>query len=786
VRAIHTKLFRDMWNMRGAVITIALVVGSGVAAFVTLRGTYLSMIRSRDQYYSAQRFGDVFAQLERAPDSLHEKLEDIPGVARAYTRVMGAGRVPLAQLDEPAAALVLSLPEHEKPPLNGVVLMNGRLPNPERDDEALLVERFAVSHAVQPGDALKLVIEGRERMVQVVGIVMSPEFVLSVPPGATAPAPERFAVLWMPRPAVEAAFDMRGAFNDVVLDLAPAASEDDVVLKLDELLDPYGGLGAQPRARQTSNYYLTQDMAMLGVMATMAPFIFMSVAAFLLNVVLSRLVELDRPQIATLKAVGYTNSEVGLHYLQLTLMIALGGSALGLGVGAQLGGSLVQLYTRFYRMPALTYRMDHDVAASALLIALFAGLVGSALAVRRVMRLPPAEAMRPVAPPTYKRATFGTALLSLLTPAARMVGREIMRRPGRMLVGATGIAAATGLVMMGQFFVASVDFLFNYYVPRAQSETLAVAFVNPVPEAALHRLAAVEGVRDVQWQSMLSARARHGHRERIVTLIGRGSRNDMRPLLDDRGNEVAFGADEVLFTETLARLLEVKPGDSVRVEPMQGERTPITLTMTGTVSELMGLWIHVPSRTLFSALGQAPHAQMALLFVDADKVESVQAEVNDMPMVSSVLRKDLLLAEMRSQTGDSIGGFASVLTLFAVVIALCVVYNNARVALSMRARELASLRVLGFTRGEISSILIGELGLQVILGIPLGLVFGRVISEAMISSGDPEAFRFPSILTGYTLSFAALVVVVAAVVSALLVRRKLDKLDLIEVLKTRE
>jgi putative ABC transport system permease protein len=785
VRAIHIKLFRDMWNMRGTVITIALVVGCGVAAFVTLRGTYLSMIRSRDRYYSAQRFGDVFAQLERAPDALAKKLEDIPGVARAYTRVVGRARVPLPELDEPAAGLVVSMPEGEAPPLNGVVLMQGRMPTPERDDEALLVERFALSHHVEPGDALKLVIEGRERMVRIVGIAMSPEFVLSVPPGSTAPAPERFAVLWMPRPAVEAAFDLRGAFNDVVLDLSPTASVDDVIIRLDELLDPYGGLGAQSRARQISNYYLTQDMAMLAVMATMAPIIFMSVAAFLLNVVLSRMIELDRPQIATLKAVGYTNFEVGIHYLQLTLIIALGGSALGLGAGAQLGKLLIQLYTRFYRMPALTFRLDADVAASALIAALVGGLLGSALAVRRVIRLPPAEAMRPVAPPAYKRA-FGTALLSLLTPAARMVGREMLRRPGRMIMGAAGIAAATGIVMVGQFFMASVAFLFNYYVPRAQAETLTVVFAKPVPEAALHRLEAVEGVRDVQYQYLLQARARAGHRQRIITVVGRGSRNDMRPLIDAHGNEVPLGRDEVLFTDTLGKLLELKSGDSVRIEPMQGDRTPFSLAMTGTVSELMGLWIHLPARTLFQKLGQAPSAQIALLYVDADKVEAVQEEVNDMPIVSSVLRKDLLLNEMRSQTGDSVGGFASFLTLFAVIIALCVVYNNGRVALSMRARELASLRVLGFTRGEISSILLGELGVQVLLGIPFGLWFGRFISAAMIQSGDPEAFRFPAVLTGQTLSFAALVIVLSAVATALLVRRKLDKLDLIEVLKTRE
>ncbi len=804
MRAIHTKLFRDIWLTRGAVITIAIVVAAGVAAYVTLRGTWLSMVNMRDRYYSAERFGDLFVHLERAPDTMISRLEALPGVARAYTRVVGPARVPLEhavrvgprtgknastppeKLDEPAQALVISIPEHDAPPLNGIVLREGVLPNPERSDEALLVEMFAEKHHVQPGDSLKVVMEGRERMLRVVGLAMSPEFVLSVPNGASAPSPNRFAVLWMPRPAVEAAYDMRGAFNDVVLDLSPDANADDVKTRLDALLESYGGLGSQKRERQISNYFLTQDLALLGVLATMAPIIFLSVAAFLLNVVLSRLVELDRPQIATLKAVGYTNFEVGLHYLQLTMIIAIGGGITGLSFGTWLGGSLTRLYQKFYRMPALEYEVDANLFTGAMVVAILAGLAGAALAVRRVVRLPPAEAMRPVAPPSYRRDGLGSALLHLFTPSARMVAREVMRRPGRLVLGTVGIAAATGIVMIGQFFGDAMVFLFHYYVPKAQSETMAVSFVKPVPTDSLAALRVIEGVRDVQWQSTLAVRVRSKHRDQVVTLIGHPERGDMRPILDSVGTTVPLGRDEVLFTETLAKLLDVKPGESVRIEPMQGERTPRVLTMTGTVDELMGMFIHMPSTKEFALFGDAPNASSAILLVDANRVKAVQAEINDMPQVTSVMRKDLFVAELRKQTGDSIGAFTMVLTLFAVAIALSVVYNNARVALSMRSRELASLRVLGFTRGEISSILISELAVQVLLGIPVGLVLGRFMSVAMVSANDPEAFRFPTGITNHTLAFAALVTACAAVGSALLVRRKLDKLDLIEVLKTRE
>jgi putative ABC transport system permease protein len=786
VKTLTRKLLRDIGNMRGAVFTISLVVAAGIAAFVTLRGTYLSLTDTRDRYYSQQRFGDVFSSLERAPLSIGDDIAAIPGVARVYTRVSGSARVPLPSLQEPAQASVISIPEQGAPPINGVQLMSGRMPSNDREDEALLLEHFAEKHDVQPGDLLSVVIEGRERSLRIVGIAMSPEFVLAVPNGSSAPSPERYAVLWMPRAAVEAAYDMRASFNSVLVGLAPGVDAEQVLPKVDQLLDRYGGLGAYSRKRQVSNYFLTQDLGQLSTLATIAPLIFLGVAAFLLNVVLSRLIELDRPQIATLKAIGYSNREVGLHYLELTLIITLTGAALGVLVGAWLGGHMTAIYVSFYRMPGLAFRMDSDLAVSSLLVSLFAGVAGSAISVRRVILLPPAEAMRPAAPPSYGQGPVGRAITKQLNTAARMVAREITRRPARTVMSAIGIGAATGIIVIGQFFSDAMNYLVDVHLQAANRETMAVSFVSPVQADAVLALKSIPGVRDVQWRSLLQVRVRSGHRERVVPLVGHPARHTLRPLLDDKVREVPIPDGSVIFTDMLAKVLGVGPGDQVSVEPLTGDRTPRPLRITATTSELMGLWIHMPDDDFQRWLGIAPMATEALLVIDREQVDAVQDELMDMPQVASVVRKELVIDEFRRQQGETMGTFAWVLTMFAITIAVSVVYNNARVALSLRGRELASLRVLGFTRGEISAVLIGELGVQVLLGIPVGLVFGKYLAQAMISANDPEAFRFPTAISHHTYSFAALVTVLAAIASALLVRRKLDKLDLIEVLKTRE
>jgi putative ABC transport system permease protein len=631
-----------------------------------------------------------------------------------------------------------------------------------------------------------VIIEGRERMLRIVGVAMSPEFVLAIPNGASAPAPERFAVFWMPRPAVEAAFDMRAAFNNIVLDLAPGMDADQIVPKVDELLDKYGGLGAQPRARQISNYFLTQDLEQLSTLATIAPLIFLGVAAFLLNVVLSRLIELDRPQIATLKAIGYSDREVGLHYLELTLIITLLGATLGIGLGAWLGQHMTALYVTFYRMPGLHFRVDAKLFVGAVAVSLLAGLVGSIISVRRVILLPPAEAMRPAAPPSYGQGGIGQYLTRQLGTAARMVAREISRRPMRTVLSAVGIGAATGIIVVGQHFSDAMNYLVDYYIQAQQRETVAVNFVNPLSKDQAGGLEALPGVRDVQWHTLMQVRVRSGHRERTVAVIGHPARHSMRPLLDADGNEVSIDPGTVYFTDMLARVLHVEPGDSVVAEPLIGDRTPRKLTLTGTVSELMALWIHMPEDEFSHWLGTSGMVTGAVLSVERDRIQDVQDELMKMPQIASATRKELIVAEFRKQQGETMGTFSFVLTMFAVTIAVSVVYNNARVALSLRGRELASLRVLGFTRGEISSVLIGELGVQVLVGIPFGLWFGKLLVRGMLSANDPEAFRFPVAISHHTYAIAALVTALAAVASALLVRRKLDKLDLIEVLKTRE
>ena len=784
---LDRKLLRDLVQLRGQVVTIALVVGAGIAAFVAIRSTYGALRDSQAAYYDRYRFGDVFAHLERAPNSLADRLREIDGVATVYPRVVDRVRLPMPGMPEPAVATLVSLPGTERAPVNGVHLVKGRRPEPGRDDEALVLEAFANAHGLVPGDRLDAVIHGTLREIRVVGLAMSPEFVFAMAAGQMAPDEKKFAVLWMDRDGIAPAFDMEGAFNDVALLLQPGASTAAVKERVDRILEPWGGLGAVARDRQISHFALEQEMTQLQSMATTAPAIFLFVAAFLLNIVMSRMITLQRPQIAALKALGYANQAVGVHYLKLVCLIVLIGTTLGVLAGQWLGREFTELYTRFFHFPLLRFRIDGSVLATGVLVSLGAGIAGTLGAVRRVVRLAPAEAMRPPPPTSYRAGiTERLGLWRPLGPIARMILREVTRRPLRLLLSSFGIALAVGIMVVGASFADAMAYLIDDFMASSQREDMEVIFQGPTDGSAARELAHLPGVLRVEGMRSVPVRFVHGARERDGVIIGYPTPPRLRRLIDRHLDPIPPPQEGVALTRTLAEILGLRLGDTVRVEVREGDRPVRDVPVAALVDELMGLQGHMALSSLNRLMGDQDVVSSAVLAIDAAQYPALRDRLTDMPGVQGLSLRDTMIALFREQSGENVRVFTWILTLFAAVIAVGVVYNNARISLSMRSRDLASLRVLGFTRGEISTILLGELFLQVALAIPIGLTLGRAMAEGMMSQTDPEMYRLPTIISGKTYAFATVVTLAAALLSALLVRRKLDRLDLIGVLKTRE
>lgn len=788
VRALNRKLFRELSRLKGQILTIALVIASGITSFIALRGTYASLEASRQAYYDRYRFAHVFARVKRAPESLASRIERLPGVARAQTRVVEEITLPLEGMARPAYGRLLSLPANAEPATNALCIVQGRAPERGREDEVVVLKAFADAHQLEPGQRIPAVLGGKLRQLRVVGVALSPEFVYAIRPGAMVDDPTRYAVLWMERTTLAAAFQLEGAFNDITLRLQPEASETAVRAALDQLLAPYGADGAHGRREQISNRILGDELAQLATLATMIPLVFLGVAAFLVNLVLGRLIRLQRHELATLKAVGYGNREIGWHYLGLVVVVMVPGMLLGLLGGWQFGRVVVTAYARVFRFPDLSFRMSAGTVAIGLVVSGLSAGAGALFAVRSAVRLPPAEAMRPPAPAHYRRSLVErVGLAALLGPTWMMVVREILRRPFRTLLSSLGIAGAVALLILGRFGWDSISHYFEAIFRRQQRQDLSVNFARAIAPRAVGELRRWPGVLAAEGQRAVPVRARFEHRVRDSLLIGLPEQPSLRRLVTRFGAGQALSKDGVVITATLGQVLGLSLGDRIDLDVLEGDRRRIRPVVDGFLDEANGLQIYARDELVAELSGDHGTVSSVLLRVAPLELEAVERRLSRSPQVIDVADAVNDMQRLR----DMNASFIDIWTVVSIALAASVIfgvnYNNARIALAARSRDLASLRVLGYSEREVAKVLLGGLAIEVALAVPIGLVLGRVWAEQfMRMSLDPETFRWSVTVAPRTYFMAAAVAIGSAALSALWVRRSLNDLDLIGVLKTRE
>ncbi len=787
VTPLNRKLLREVWAMKGQASAIALVIGCGIAMFVMYLSNFGSLERTRQTYYERQRFADLFAGAKRAPDRLRERLRAIPGVSEVEARVVADVVLDVPGLDEPASGRLVSIPATRRPALNDLYLRAGRWVSESGADEVIASEAFTDANGFHVGDAIAALVNGRRRRLTIVGIALSPEYVYSIRPGEIVPDARRFGVFWMDHRALASAFDMEGAFNDVVIALGPGAVEGAVVAELDRLLAPYGSRGATPRALQFSNWTLENELMQLRTFGFFVPAIFLLVAAFVLNIALTRALALQRPQLAALKALGYTNRELAWHYVKWALVIALGGAILGVAAGAWMGSGMIQLYNQYFRFPTLFFQLTPSVVVGALLVALVAAALGAATAVRRAVRIPPAEAMRPEPPARFRQSVIETpALRRRLPTAMRMVLRNLERHPGRALSSIVGIAFAAAIFQFGVGFVDAMDILIETQFSIAERQHVTIAFVEPASPAVRHAVARLPGVLYAEPQRVVAARLRAGSRTRTLAITGLPRDPALRRVVDLQGDVMPRPAGGVVLSKVLADVLDVAPGEVIRAEILEGHQPVLDLPVTGVVDDTFGISAFMEADDLHRLMREPPVWSSAALLIDRAREPALLERLKALPVVAGVAVKQVVIDNFRQTMAENMGLMLTFNVGFAGIIAFGVVYNAARVSLSERSRELASLRVLGFTRAEISLILLGELAVLTVLALPLGALIGAGLTVAMVQSFQSEIYRFPLVITPRVMALAALVVITAAILSGLVVRRRLDRMDLVGVLKIRE
>ena len=788
MQALHHKLTRDLLHLRGQVLAVAAVVACGIAVFVLMRSMFESLIFERDQYYEQYNFADVFASLKEAPEYISDRIIAIPGVSAVSSRLVFDVTLSVPGLGEAATGHFVSLPFYGKPKLNGVFLREGRFIDSSHDDEAVASEVFMKANKLHIGDSISAVLNGRLQMFRIVGSGLSPEFVYEVKGGTSIfPDDKHYGVFWVSRKALEHAFDITGSFNDVSLRLSPKANKAEVMSALDILLKPYGSIGAYDRTLQISYQFLQAKIDQYKSMSDRLPLLFLAVAAFLIHIILSRLIATEREQIAVLKAFGYSNARVALHYLEFAMATVLTGAFLGIILGLWAGSGALALLIQFYHFPILEFHLAISTFFFSFAVTTFASCLGAFNSVRAAVKLPPAEAMRPEAPAVFKPGIFERlGIHKILSTSGRMVLRDFERRPVKALLSMVTIAFAVSLLIAGSELIDAIHDVISIEFYTSRHEDLAVGFRVPRPEDVRYDLSRMQGVMHVEGARTIPVDLSFGARTKRVAIQSLESRGILRQLVDEKRVIHPLPIHGLSLTSFLAHELGATVGDTVRVEVLEGRQRVSYLVVEDTINEMLGISAYMDIANAGQITGEDRDYSEALLAIDPEYAARIQHSLENMSFVTGVTLRTGMIGDYQKTIADSMLSINFVFILFASVLAFGVIYNSGRITLSERGREFASLRVLGFTKREVAMILIGQQASIVLLGIPIGFGLGYFVNMLITGSYSTEIFRMPFEFTTQSLGYSAIVVLLSAVISNIFIIRRVYHLDIIEVLKTRE
>ena len=790
MRALDVKLLRDLWRIRGQAISIAFVTAVGTAAFVTLLGTLYSLEETQAAYYERYRFAEIFCNVRRAPDVRAGDILQIPGVRKVTTRIIFNVVLDIAATKEPVNGLLVSAPAPGAEALNDVHIRRGRSVRPGSTDEVVMTETFAEQNKLDVGQSFYATIKGQRRKLIIVGIGLSPEYVFFGVPGAMVPDNRRFGVLWMDRDALTSAFDMRGAFNDVAISLTPFADEKEVINRLDRLLDSYGGIGAYARKDHVSHATLDGDINRLRTSIFIAAPAFLGVVAFLLHTLMMRHVETEREYIGVLKAFGYSDVSIAWHYMKLVMAIIGVGLVIGLLGGLRLGRFATELYAANYRFPVLYYALTPAVLLQATAVQLAAALFGGLSSCRKAVLLQPAVAMRAPPPPVYRR-TFLEWMAVWLTPdqPTRMIMRHIARWPLRSGMTVLGIALATAVLLAPMAVLDSVKHMIDVHFFRAERQDLTVAFAQVRPErAAVFTMADKPGVLQIQPFRATMANVRFGRNQRRITVIGRHTVNELsRPLLTN-SDPLEIPTDGIVVSRTMASWLGAGIGDYLDIQFLENRRPQIHVPIVGIAESHTGqsffqLHMHLPR--LNAIMGDSDVVTGVHLKVDPTKAHALYDEIKKIPSITGAVSHTTQLEAMRRMMAQTTS--VTILNIvFAGIIVFGIVYNNARISLAERSRELATMRMLGFTRLEVSYILAGELVLLTLAAMVIGCAIGYGLAWRLTEGASNVMFRLPLWVERDTFGYTLLTVMATVGLSSAVVIWRIFRFDLIAILKLRE
>ncbi len=786
------KLIRTVKSSLGQFIAVVAVIAVGITVYVAMTATADSLILSRKTFYHQTDFADYFFHVVQAPESVLQRVESVPGVLRATVRIQKDVPV-LGEGGRRSTLRLTGVPMPMEGELDRIEVLSGRLFD-ERPEggavEVLLTPQFAKARELSPGSTIDVAAEGRRKTLTVTGTASSPEFIYAIRDASgLLEDPSSFGAAMLPQRQLQQLLQMKGSVNQVLVLFSPGADRKLAIEDIKGILEPYGNLTGYPQKDQLSEAILRMELDQLKAFARFLPAIFLAVAALMQFVFLGRMVRAQRTQIGLFKALGYGRAALLALYGGYALLAALCGAAAGIASGYALASVMIKVYGAFFNLPRLEEALHHGTALIVAAASVAAGTLAGAWAARGVLAIEPAESMRP-APPGRGNRSFAEGwpfLWNRLGLFWRMSLRSMGRNRFRATVTTTGILFASAMLVISLFSRDSIQDLMDKHFGRDQKYDYLVRIVTPVNEAGLLNISRLDGVRRLEpvLELPLRIRFRGKSEEDVFTAVRPGT--TLLGITGDDGRPREVPAQGVFLDRFTVQKLGVTVGDDIEVETLLSLGPPRTgrLRVAGITRRAVGSASVIHLAEANRLLREQHAVTGAMLSVDPGLADNVEAALADMVNLASVVSRRSEKAYLEENLGYmyySIG----ILLVFSSILGFAIIYNASIMSFAERRRELASLRVLGFSVGEVSEFLLKENLPLLALGVLAGLPAGRLLAEGYAAAVSSDLFSFEVVLYGRTYLLAAMGGVFFVAVAWRLAVRAVRKLEFVDVLKARD
>ncbi|MBN1591607.1 MAG: FtsX-like permease family protein, partial [Pirellulales bacterium] len=590
----------------------------------------------------------------------------------------------------------------------------------------------------------------------------------------------------------EDVFDFDGAANQVLGLLDPdTRDEPDAVLdRAEQMLAPYGVFTTTPRRDQPSHKFLSMEIAGLRSFALLMPAIFLGVAAVVLNVLLSRLAEQQRTVVGTLKALGYTDRQIFGHFLKFGGVVGLLGGLVGCIGGYLAADAMTAIYRQFYEFPELVNRVYPSVIFGGLGISLFCAVLGSLRGARAVLRLRPAEAMRPKPPRSGRKILLERMgwFWRRLTSDWRMVLRSTMRNRTRT---ATGVfAGAMGACLLSSTFmmILALSYLVTFQFRSITRSDIDLTLGHERGEEVLLEAARLPGVDRAEPQLNVPGTFSNGHREKKGAITGLAPQARLTIPRNLEKEPIRIPSDGLAMTRQLAEALGLERGQWVTFQPTKGLRQPVRVPVLEISDSYLGMAVYTDIRFLSRLVGEELAINRIQLSTDRDPAHlaALYHDLKQLPLLEGVDCRTDMVRNLEETLIQNTYASLVPMIIFAGILFFGAILNSSLISLAERQRELATLRVLGYGPWKLGSLLLRESMITTLLGAILGMPLGYGLTMAVARMYASDLFRFPVVSNATVWIATAALAVVYGLSAHLFVQAAVHRMDWLEALQTKE